>query len=99
MKHTFLTLAIISILFSSGCKKEEVVTEPNNSQLEQDILNDFASDLVYPNYSEIYSREILRKIVHAETGWENQVPEGVAEMIKDKGMFGYKEEVSLREFT
>src|SRR5690606_21447938 len=52
-----------------------------------------------PNYSEIYSREILKKIVHAETGWENQVPEGVAEMIKDKGMFGYKEEVSLREFT
>ncbi|MBK8363769.1 MAG: hypothetical protein IPN61_07620 [Bacteroidetes bacterium] len=56
MKHTFLTLAIISILFSSGCKKEEVVTEPNNSQLEQDILNDFASVLVYPNYSEIYTR-------------------------------------------
>lgn len=52
-----------------------------------------------PNYSEIYSREILRKISSNEKGWEDQVPEGVAEMIKERGMFGYKEEVSLKEFS
>jgi hypothetical protein len=32
-------------------------------------------------------------------GWENQVPEGVAEMIKERGMFGYKEELSLKQFS
>ncbi len=51
-----------------------------------------------PEYSEIYSRDILKKITHCESGWENQVPEGVAEMIKERGMFGYKEEVTLEEF-
>lgn len=52
-----------------------------------------------PDYSEIYSREILRKIAENEGGWEQQIPDGVAEMIKDRGMFGYKKEVELKEFT
>lgn len=52
-----------------------------------------------PDYSEIYSREILNKIANHENGWENQLPEGVAEMIKERGMFGYKEEVILKEFS
>lgn len=52
-----------------------------------------------PDYSEIYSRDILKKILSNEIGWENQVPEGVAEMIKERGMFGYKDEVELKEFT
>lgn len=52
-----------------------------------------------PNYSEIYSREILNKIANHETGWEKQVPDGVAEMIKERGMFGYKEELKLKEFS
>lgn len=50
-----------------------------------------------PQYSEIYSREILKKIAHGEHGWEEQIPDGVAEMIKDRGMFGYKEDVTLEE--
>ena len=50
-------------------------------------------------FSEIYSREILRKIVNNEGGWENQLPEGVADMIKERGMFGYKDEMELKEFT
>lgn len=50
-----------------------------------------------PEYSEIYSREILKKINNNESGWENQLPEGVAEMIKERKMFGYKDEVSLEE--
>lgn len=56
MKHTFLTLTLFSFLFSTGCKKEEVITEPDNTQLKQNILNDFASVLVYPNYQEINTR-------------------------------------------
>ena len=52
-----------------------------------------------PDYSEIYSREILNKIANHETGWEKQVPEGVADMIKERGMFGYKDELKLKEFS
>jgi len=44
-----------------------------------------------PVFLEIYSREVLKKIVCQEKGWEEQVPDGVATMIKDRGMFGYKE--------
>ncbi len=52
-----------------------------------------------PNYSEIYSRIILDKIAHHKPGWEQEVPEGVAELIKERGMFGYKEELKLKEFS
>ncbi len=51
-----------------------------------------------PDYSEIYSREILQSITKNESGWEDKLPEGVAEMIKERGMFGYKDEVTLQEF-
>ena len=50
-----------------------------------------------PAYSEIYSRDILKKIANCEGGWESQLPEGVAELIKDRRMFGYKDEVTLDE--
>lgn len=52
-----------------------------------------------PDYSGIYSRIILQKIANHENGWESQVPPGVADMIKERGMFGYKEEVKLKEFS
>ena len=42
-----------------------------------------------PDFSEIYSRDILSKIANHERGWEKQVPTEVAEMIKERGMFGY----------
>ncbi len=51
-----------------------------------------------PQHSEIYSREILKKIAKQEKGWENQLPNGVAEMIKERGMFGYKEEIDFEEY-
>ena len=51
-----------------------------------------------PDYSEIYSRTILDKIANHIPGWEKEVPEGVAELIKERGMFGYKEELKLKEF-
>jgi len=52
-----------------------------------------------PDYAEIYSRSILTKIANHEKGWEQEVPEGVAELIKERGMFGYKEELWLKEFS
>lgn len=49
------------------------------------------------NYDEscagIYSRQILAQINNSETGWEKFVPEGIAEMIKERGMFGFKKEI------
>jgi len=50
-----------------------------------------------PEFSEIYSREILKRISKNTPGWEDQLPEGVAEMIKERRMFGYKDEVTLHE--
>lgn len=52
-----------------------------------------------PDYAEIYSRSILTKIANHEKGWEQEVPEGVAELIKERGMFGYKEELKLKQFS
>lgn len=49
-------------------------------------VDNFNSD-----YLEIYSREILKKIASCQSGWENQLPEGIATLIKERGMFGYKE--------
>ncbi len=40
----------------------------------------------------IYSRKILQKIEKGEEGWEDQVPDGVAEIIKRNGMFGFQKE-------
>ncbi|MDO5607517.1 MAG: TonB-dependent receptor [Capnocytophaga sp.] len=45
------------------------------------------------NYSEnnlaIYSKEILKMIEEGRSGWEELLPEGVAETIKEKKLFGY----------
>ncbi len=50
-----------------------------------------------PECSDIYSRDILKKIGNGEEGWEHQLPDGVATMIKEGGMFGYKDEVFFEE--
>ena len=51
-----------------------------------------------PDHAEIYSREILTKIANHEKGWESQLPESVSKMIKDRGMFGYKEGIEFEEY-
>ncbi|MEG0930810.1 TonB-dependent receptor [Algoriella sp.] len=50
----------------------------------QDIMN------YNRGYLDSYSRRILEKIANAEEGWETECPEGVAAIIKERGMFGYK---------
>ena len=37
----------------------------------------------------IFSREILQKIEDGERGWEDMLPEGTADLIKDYRLFGY----------
>ena len=42
-----------------------------------------------PSISGIFSREVLRMIAHGEEGWEEMLPDGIAEMIKSRDLFGY----------
>ena len=42
-----------------------------------------------PEYLDIFSREILKKIKNNEAGWDENLPEGISEMIVKKKMFGY----------
>ena len=42
-----------------------------------------------PDILSVFSREVLRKIENDEPGWENVMPDGVAELIKDQALFNY----------
>ncbi|WP_422859788.1 TonB-dependent receptor [Flagellimonas sp. S174] len=44
-----------------------------------------------PDIMNIFSRDVLKKIANGEDGWEEMLPEGIAEMIKEKGLFQRKE--------
>ncbi|NLN33731.1 MAG: TonB-dependent receptor [Flavobacteriaceae bacterium] len=48
-----------------------------------------------PTYLDIYSRKILEQIVKGEEGWEKNVPAEVAELIKERGMFGFTTSYAL----
>jgi len=43
-----------------------------------------------PDNMDIFSREVLSKIENYETGWEQMLPPGVSEIIKNKQLFNYK---------
>lgn len=45
-----------------------------------------------PTISGIFSREVLRMVAQGEEGWEEMLPEGIAEMIKSRELFGYTED-------
>lgn len=38
---------------------------------------------------DVFSRDILKRIMAHEEGWENKLPEGTAELIKKQHLFGY----------
>ncbi|MDC6364547.1 MULTISPECIES: TonB-dependent receptor [Flavobacteriaceae] len=46
-----------------------------------------------PEVMNIFSREVLKRITNGEDGWEDMLPEGIAEMIKEKKLFLRKEPV------
>lgn len=44
-----------------------------------------------PEVLGIFSRAVLCMIEAGETGWEEMLPDGIADMIKEQGLFNYKE--------
>lgn len=44
-----------------------------------------------PDFANIYSHQVLEQIINNEEGWEVYLPKGVADLIKEKGLFGYTE--------
>jgi hypothetical protein len=42
-----------------------------------------------PNISNVFSREVLQMIEKGQSGWEDMLPEGVAEIIKEKELFSH----------
>jgi len=43
-----------------------------------------------PEIMDIFSREALKKIINNEDGWEEMLPEGIAEIIKERNLFTRK---------
>ncbi|MDB4015787.1 TonB-dependent receptor [Flavobacteriaceae bacterium] len=85
-------------LYPMKDEKGEIVTS-NNLKLHP-RMKDFYKFFKYngkvmdifdfdPEYLDIFSREILKKIKNNEAGWDEHLPEGISEMIVEKKMFGY----------
>ncbi|MBT8256595.1 MAG: TonB-dependent receptor [Bacteroidia bacterium] len=49
---------------------------------------------VNPDVLTIFSRDVLHKIEAGEVGWEEMLPSGVSEIIKEKALFGCKKAVA-----
>ncbi len=43
-----------------------------------------------PEIMHVFSRDVLKKIMNGEDNWEEQLPEGIAEIIKEKNLFTKK---------
>lgn len=43
-----------------------------------------------PEILHIFSRDVLKKIINKDEGWEAELPEGIAEIIKEKDLFTKK---------
>ncbi len=43
-----------------------------------------------PAYLSIFSRDVLKRIASGDESWDEMVPSQVAEMIRQRGFFGYK---------
>jgi hypothetical protein len=54
----------------------------NNGRLLD--IKDFDKEIL-----DIFSRKVLKMIMNGEDGWEEMLPEGIAEIIKQKRLFGY----------
>ena len=44
-----------------------------------------------PEILNIFSRKVLSMIENGEKGWGDMLPKGVSEIIRDKKLFGYRE--------
>jgi len=43
-----------------------------------------------PKYLPIFSRDVLKRIASGDESWDEMVPPQVAEIIRQRGFFGYK---------
>jgi hypothetical protein len=43
-----------------------------------------------PQYLPIFSRDVLKRIAAGDESWDEMVPPQVAEIIRNRGFFGYK---------
>jgi hypothetical protein len=43
-----------------------------------------------PEYLSIFSRDVLKRIASGDETWDKMVPPQVAEIIRQRGFFGYK---------
>ncbi|MGX1930372.1 TonB-dependent receptor [Flagellimonas sp. 2504JD4-2] len=50
-----------------------------------------------PDIMHIFSREVLKRITNDEEGWEEMLPEGISEMIKEKQLFAKKKQLPEKE--
>lgn len=55
-------------------------------------ITDFDKD-----HLKIFSREVLKMISKEKSGWEEMLPEGIAELIKKNHLFGFGEKKQLEE--
>lgn len=55
-------------------------------------ITDFDKD-----HLKIFSREVLKMISKEKEGWEEMLPEGIAELIKKNHLFGYGEKKTLEQ--
>lgn len=49
-----------------------------------------------PNHLDIYSRNVLKMISKNQEGWEEMLPAGIAEIIKEHHLFGYEKVIQLK---
>jgi len=62
----------------------------NNGKLVD--ITDFNPEILH-----IFSRRVLKMIMKNETGWEEMLPEGIAEIIKKDRLFGYTKRKKLNK--
>ena len=81
-------------------QKTEALTTVENLTVPPEVtklygyLVDRGSILRIKNYNAEYlrilSRDVLRRIQGGDASWENDVPPEIANVIKQRGLFGYK---------
>lgn len=90
-------------LYPILCNKEHTIIDSNNLKLNHRIKELYAyfksshKVIDITNYHiehmKIQAPDVFKKIRTNEKGWEAMLPEGIAETIKFKGLFGYKKQI------
>mgnify|MGYP005993898791 CR=1 FL=1 len=62
----------------------------NNGKLID--IKDFDTEVLH-----IFSRRVLKMIISNENGWEEMLPEGIAEIIKKDRLFGYSKRKTVNK--